>query len=298
MVKEVLSTLLVKLGGTYLDCTVGEGGHTEAILATTPNARLIGIDKDVEALVIARRRLEKYSGRSVLVHGSYTHLDNIVREHGMRSADGILFDLGISSLQIESGDRGFSIRREARLDMRFDPAQEVTAHQLVNGYPERALADIIYQLGEEPKAKRVAREIVRSRPIETTTELAGVVARAIGRESWGRTHVATRTFQALRMAVNQELDSIRKGLDQAIEALSRGGRLAIISYHSLEDRQVKTAFRRESSKCICPPGTPQCICGHTARIKLVNRKVIKPTGEEVKANPRSRSARLRVAERI
>ncbi len=153
-------------------------------------------------------------------------------------------------------------------------------------------------MGEEPKAKRVAREIVRSRPIETTSELAGVVARAIGRESWGRTHVATRTFQALRMAVNQELDSIRKGLDQAIEALSRGGRLAIISYHSLEDRQVKTTFRRESSKCICPPGTPQCICGHTARIKLVNRKVIKPTDEEVKANPRSRSARLRVAERI
>ena len=298
MVREVLSALQVKTGGVYVDCTVGEGGHSLAVLGEAPGVRTVGIDKDTDAIATAQRRLGGHPGRVVLVQGNYTHLDNIVREHGVRPVDGVLFDLGISSFQLETGDRGFSIRREARLDMRFDTLQEVTAHQVVNGYPERALADIIYQFGEEPGARRVAREIVRSRPMETTTELAAAVQRAIGRRPGSRTHVATRTFQAIRMAVNEELDNLSRGLDQGIDVLGPGGRLVVISYHSLEDRRVKSTLRREASDCICPPGAPQCICGHKASIRLVQRKVIRPTAEEVEANPRSRSARLRAAERI
>ena len=298
MVQEVLTALQARPQGIYIDCTVGEGGHSLAILDAAPGARLLGIDLDTQALGVARQRLERHLDSVTTVQGNFAHLDTIVRGSGFMSADGIIFDLGLSSLQVETGSRGFSFRQEARLDMRFDQDQEVTAYQVVNEYREQSLADIIYRLGEEPRSRRLARAIVHNRPIETTTQLAEVVARAVGRSARGRIHPATRTFQAIRMAVNQELDNLRQSLEHAIEALATGGRLVVISYHSLEDRLVKGILRREASECICPPETWQCVCDHTATIREVNRRVIKPKAAEVQANPRSRSARMRVAEHL
>ena len=298
MVQEVLSDLRLKPGGSYIDCTLGEGGHAEAILNGSPQGRLLGVDLDPQALNAARERLEGQVDGANLVQGNYAHLDELAGQQGFEPADGILFDLGLSSLQLESTERGFSFRREARLDMRFDPDQETTAYEVVNGYSERSIRDIISGLGEEPRARRVAQAIVRDRPIETTTELANVVLRAVGRGPRGRTHPATRTFQAVRMAVNKELDNLQTGLEKAIGLLGVGGRLVVISYHSLEDRIVKNTMRREASGCICPSWTPGCVCGHTAAIKLVRRRVAKPSRAEVASNPRSRSARLRVAEGI
>ena len=199
-------------------------------------------------------------------------------------------------MQLDTGERGFSFRHEAQLDMRFDSRQRTTAHEVVNRYSVESLSDVIARLGEEPRARRIAREIVANRPIRTTTQLAEVVRRAKGRPERGRIHPATRTFQAIRMEVNGEMDNLTRGLDGAIDALNAGGRLAVISYHSLEDRLVKQKLRTESSDCICPPGLPQCVCGHKAGLRLVNRRVIRPSIGEVQANPRARSARMRVAE--
>ena len=298
MVREVLEALRVKPGGSYIDCTVGEGGHSLAILDAAPEASLVGIDLDPQALAVARRRLAGHLDNAILVRGNFAKLDDIAGEHQFVPADGVLFDLGLSSLQVETEERGFSFRREARLDMRFDPAQDITAYQVVNEYSEVSLADTIWRLGEEPRSRRLARAIVRNRPIETTTRLAEVVARALGRTARGRLHPATRTFQAIRMAVNKELENLTLGLEKAVKVLAHGGRLAVISYHSLEDRLVKRTLSREASGCICPPATPECTCGHTPVIRLVNRRVIRPTPAEVRANPSSRSARLRVAECI
>ena len=299
MAQEVVSALEVKPLGTYIDCNVGEGGHSLAIVdAANPRPRLLGIDLDAESLIVARRRLEAYQDTVVLVQGNFRDVGVIAEEHGFKPVDGVLFDLGLSSLQVDTGSRGFSFRQEARLDMRFDPGQETTAYNIVNEYSEESLADVIFRLGEERRSRRVARAIVRRRPIETTIQLADVVTQALGRPARGRIHPATKTFQAIRMAVNKELDNLERGLEQALELLRSGGRVAVISYHSLEDRLVKNKLRHEASDCICPPETPICICGHKASIRLVNRKVIKPTQAEVQANPRSRSARMRVAERI
>ena len=298
MVQEVLTALRVKTGGSYIDCTVGEGGHSLAILGAAPDVRLIGIDLDMEALAIARRRLENHQNHITLVHRNFAELDAITRKHRVKPADGILFDLGLSSLQVEREERGFSFRREAQLDMRFDSTQNITAYQVVNGYSENPLAEIIRRLGEEPRARRVARAIVRNRPIETTTRLAKVVSQVLGGPARRRIHPATRIFQAIRMTVNEELENLRRGLEQAVHVLGIGGRMAVISYHSVEDRLVKEVLRHEASGCICPPGTPQCICGHTPSIRLVHRRVIKPNPDEVRVNPRSRSARMRVVEGI
>ena len=297
MVGEVLELLQVKPGGLYIDCTVGEGGHALAILGAAAETRLLAIDLDTDALAVATKRLGAYSDRAVFVQGNFADVESISKQHGQVAADGVLFDLGLSSLQVDTGSRGFSFRKEARLDMRFDPTQEVTADQVVNEYQEAVLADIIFRMGEEPRSRRVARSIVRNRPIGTTTELAGVVANAVGRSGRSRIHPATRTFQAIRMYVNRELENLSRGLEQAIDVLAIGGRVAVISYHSLEDRLVKGFFRRESSDCICPPGTPICVCDHTARITRVTRRIVRPAPAEVETNPRSRSARMRVAER-
>lgn len=298
MVQEIIAALMVRPGGLYVDCTLGEAGHSVAILeAVEPSPRLLGIDLDGETLDRARYRLRDFQGQTTLVHGSFANVGVIAGENGFQPADGVLLDLGISSLQLETGRRGFSFQREARLDMRFDPNQPRSAHDIVNGYPETALAQLIFKLGEERKSRRIARAIVRNRPIDSTTRLAEIVSRASGGQR-GRIHPATRTFQAIRMAVNGEIDNIGEGLDQAISILRTGGRLAVISYHSIEDRLVKNIFRRESSACICPPEIPECVCGHVPSIKLVNRRVIKPSREEVRDNPRSRSSRLRVVERI
>ena len=298
MVREVLAALQLKPDGMYIDCTIGEGGHSLSILGVAPQARMLGLDLDPGALAVATERLSAELNRVVLEQGSFANIANIARERGFTGVQGVIFDLGLSSRQVDIQARGFSFRQEARLDMRFDPTQELTAYQVVNDYSERVLGDIIRRLGEEPWAGRIARAIARSRPVETTTQLAELVARASGRSRRGRTHPATRTFQAIRMAVNSELENLEHGLDGALDVLDHFGRLVVISYHSLEDRLVKNTLRREASTCICPPGTPQCVCGHTATIRLVNRRVIKPTPDEIRANPRSRSARMRIAERI
>ena len=298
MVREVLEGLRVEPGGLYIDCTVGEGGHASAILDSQPEASLLGIDLDPEALAVATERLRGYQNEIVLARGNFAELDGIAEEQGFKPADGILFDLGLSSLQVDTGERGFSFLREGPLDMRFDPAQGPTAYEVVNSYSERALAESVWRLGEEPRSRRVARAIVHNRPIETTTQLAEVVERALGGRRGARTHPATRTFQAIRTVVNSELENLGDGLEKAVDMLKAGGRLAVISYHSLEDRLVKRTLRREASGCICPPGSPECVCSHDPKVVPVNRRVIRPEATEIRSNPRSRSARLRVAEGI
>ncbi|MCX8213752.1 MAG: 16S rRNA (cytosine(1402)-N(4))-methyltransferase RsmH [SAR202 cluster bacterium] len=299
MVLEVLEALGVASDGTYIDCTVGEGGHSEAILdAVNPTPRLLGFDLDTAALDTAKRRLERFWDRVTLVQGSYAGLRATADELGLSGISGVLMDLGLSSLQLGTDERGFSFARTGKLDMRFDGKQDLTAGTIVNTWSEQELADSIYQLGEERASRRIARAIVRARPLSSSTELAKVVAGAAGRTRQGKVHPATRTFQAIRMAVNGELENVQAGLAGAVEALQQGGKLVVISYHSLEDRLVKGFLRTEASQCICPPETPVCVCGHEPTIKLVRRRVIKPSDEEIEANPRARSARLRVAEKL
>ncbi len=298
MVSEALAGLDPKSGGAYIDCTVGGGGHSLAVLETAPDIRVMGIDLDGEARRTASLRLAEYGNAVDIVEGNFRDVEQIADEHGFNPADGVLFDLGLSSIQVDTAVRGFSLRQEARLDMRFDTAQKLTAHELVNRRSADHLADLIFRLGEEPRARRIARAVVRNRPVETTTALAEIVEGAVGRAGGRRIHPATRTFQALRMAVNSELENLRQGLAGAIRVLRRAGRLVVISYHSLEDRVVKTTLRREAADCVCPPKTPVCACGHEASLRLVHRRVIRPDAHEVTANPRARSARLRTAARI
>jgi 16S rRNA (cytosine1402-N4)-methyltransferase len=255
------------------------------------------MDVDPQALGIARERLAQFGDRVIIVHASYRTLRKQMARVGWQQADGILLDLGLSSMQLDTAERGFSFQSEAPLDMRMDPQGEVSAADLVNHLDENELADILYQYGEEHRSRQVARAIVRARPISTTTQLAKVVAGATHGGKSG-IHPATRTFQALRIAVNGELDALEEVLPQAIEALRPGGRLAVISFHSLEDRMVKQFMRRESRDCICPPHQPVCTCGHKASLRELTSKPLRPQEEEVRTNPRSRSARLRVAERI
>ena len=299
MVREVLEGLKADQGRRFVDCTIGEGGHAEAILdAAGSEARLLGIDRDPEMLSLASARLSGHPDRFVVVHGTYADVGALAREAGFFPVDGVLMDLGVSSLHLEKGARGFSFDADGPLDMRFDRTQRLDARKIVNEYPERRLARIIRDYGEERGARRIARAIVGGRPLTSTRELARLVASAVRGPRRARIHPATRTFQAIRIAVNRELEQLERGLTEAVGALSAGGRLVVIAYHSLEDRLVKTAMRTESTDCLCPPEVMSCVCGHTARLRLVNRRVLKPTSEEVAANPRSRSARIRVAERL
>jgi len=298
LLQETLQALNVQPGGRYVDCTLGSGGHALAILeASSPGGQLLAMDADPRAVSEAATRLSAYSHSTLLVNANFVHLRDTCAKYGFTPVNGILFDLGLSSLQLEWEDRGFSFQRESPLDMRFDPAQELTAADIVNTYDERDLADIISMYGEEPRSRQIARQIVANRPIRTTLELATVVARVTG-GARGRIHPATRTFQALRIAVNQELAHLKSALEQAVDILGFGGRLVVISYHSLEDRIVKHLLRQESMGCICPPSAIRCVCGHTPRLNLISRKAVVPTAAEVEANPRSRSAKLRVAERV
>jgi 16S rRNA (cytosine1402-N4)-methyltransferase len=298
MVEEVLQALAVQPGGRYVDCSVGGGGHAEAILeVASPGGLLLGIDADPRALQIAHNRLARFSDAVLLVEGNFRDVQTICRSHGFAPVHGILFDLGLSSLQLAEEGRGFSFQVEAPLDMRFSPQQTVTAADIVNTYDEQALADLLWRYGQEPHSRRVARRILRERPLETTTQLAKVVEKAVGRGR-RRIHPATRIFQALRIVVNQELENLAAALEGSRDLLGYGGRLVAISFHSLEDAIVKNFFRQESRDCICPPDVPTCVCDHKASLKLVARGAIRPTPAEVAANPRSRSGRLRVAERL
>lgn len=294
----VLDGLQVRPGGRYVDATVGGGGHAAGILsASSPGGRLLGLDRDPAAVEAARNRLAPCAGRVVLVHSSFTCLAEVARARQFVPADGVLFDLGLSSLQLADPTRGFAFLADGPLDMRFDPAQGgPSAAALVNRLSPGELAALLYRYGEERQARRIAEAIAAARPLHTTKELAVVVEQAVGRR--GRIHPATRTFQALRIAVNDELDALEAALPQAVEILAPGGRLAVISFHSLEDRPVKRFLRRESRDCICPPEMPVCTCDHRATLRRVTRKPIRPTAQEIAANPRARSARLRVAERI
>lgn len=295
---EVIHYLRPHSGGRYVDCTLGSGGHARGILeASLPEGQLLGLDVDPLAVEIAKKYLEPFSERIKLLRASYVTLSQQIEAMGWEYVDGILFDLGLSSMQIEVAERGFSFLRQADLDMRFDPDEPITAADLVNTLPEKDLTELLYQFGEEPQARKISRAIVKSRPIKTTTQLAEIVT-SVTRSKKSDIHPATRTFQALRIAVNRELEVLQEALPQAIAALAPEGRLAVISYHSLEDRIVKQCFRLESKDCICPPGQPVCTCGHKASIKVITRKPVRPSREEISRNPRARSARLRVVEKL
>lgn len=295
---EIIAALRPQSPGRYVDATVGAGGHAWGILqASSPEGKLLGLDLDPQALAIASQRLAVFKGRFFLVHASYTSLRQQLQHLSWESVQGIVLDLGVSSMQLDRAERGFSFQMEGPLDMRFDPGQSLQAADLVNRLPEDQLADILWRYGEERHARRIARAICQARPLHTTRELAEVIRRAVSGPP-GRIHPATRSFQALRIAVNQELQALESFLPQAIAALAAGGRLAVISFHSMEDRIVKQFFRRESRDCICPPEQPVCICNHRATLQEVNHKPIFPTAEEIQKNPRARSARLRIASKI
>jgi 16S rRNA (cytosine1402-N4)-methyltransferase len=295
--QPIITALRPKTSGRYVDATIGAGGHSWGILEqSSPDGQLLGLDLDSRALEIAHQRLHSFIGRIHLIHSSYTALRTELLAIGWDHVDGILIDLGVSSMQIDSPERGFSFLKDGPLDMRFDPSQSVSAADIVNTYSEEELANLIWVYGEERFSRRIARSIVGNRPIETTLQLANMIAKSIGKPG-GRIHPATRTFQALRIAVNQELKNLEEFLPQAIEALAPGGRLAVISFHSLEDRIVKQYFRQESRDCICPPEQIVCTCNHKSTIVEITRHPIEADEAEINQNPRARSAKLRIAEK-
>ena len=299
MLREVLAGLAVRPGGRYVDCTLDGGGHAEAIMdAASPGGELLGIDEDVDVMNMARERLARFGDAIAYVQGNFRDVDRLCRERGFAPVNGVLFDLGLSSHQLASDTRGFSFRVESPLDMRFGPDVEMTASDWVNDTEEVELADLIWRYGEERQSRRIARAIVEGRPFRTTTDLAKAVEQAVGRRPGSQIHPATKTFQALRIAVNQELASLAEALPWAHGLLGFGSRLVVISYHSLEDRIVKQYIQRESRDCICPPEQPVCTCDHKATLRPISRGAVLPSQEEIANNPRSRSAKLRVAERL
>ena len=298
LVDEAIGALKVQPGGRYIDCTVGAGGHAAAILERSqPGGQLLGIDADPKAIAFARSGFQTYGDSVLFVNDNFSNLESICYRLDFVPVYGILFDLGLASFQIDTARRGFSFQQDAPLDMRVNPGYDLTAADIVNSYSEAELSNLLRNYGEEPFSSRIARAIVHARPLETTLELAQVVEGAVGGRR-GKIHPATRTFQALRIAVNHELENLELALAQAVKLLGFEGRLAVISYHSLEDRIVKQFMRREGSDCVCPPGTPTCVCGHKAKLRPVARRIITPSEDEIRRNPRSRSARLRVAERV
>jgi len=298
LLDEVIAGLQPQRGGCFVDCTVGLGGHAAAILEKiSPSGRLLGIDADPEAIKFSQDKLGDYGEAVTLINDNFINLEAICKRYHFHPVDGILFDLGVSSLQLDTAERGFSFHLDAPLNMRFDAGQGLTASDIVNSFSEQELAKLIEKYGEERHSRRIARYIVQNRPIATTVELAHLVEQA-SRGKRARIHPATRTFMALRIAANSELQNLELALKQTINLLQPGGRLTVISYHSLEDRIVKQFMRDAASSCLCPPGTLMCRCGHKPTLKLISRKVIKPTSLETESNPRSRSSKLRIAERL
>ncbi len=295
---EILNALCPRSPGRYVDATLGAGGHARGILAAcAPNGELLGFEVDPDALNIARKNLQEFGQRVHISQTSYIFLQAELRKVHWENVDGIIADFGVSSLQLDQPEKGFSFLRDGPLDMRFDSSQKLTAADLVNNLKERELADLIKNFGEEPQCKRIAHAIVSSRPFHSSKELASTIKTSVHHEH-GRTHPATRTFQALRIAVNDELGAIQKFLPQALYSLKKGGKLAVISFHSLEDRIVKQFFHRESRNCICPPEQLICNCDHEASLREVSRHPVRVSEVEIINNPRARSARLRIAEKI
>ena len=298
MVPEILKYLDVVSGGRYIDCTLGEGGHSKSILdASNPGGEVLGIDADHEAIEVSKSRLEKYQDRVIFVNDNFRNLRKIAMRRNFIPAHGILLDLGVSSLQLNIETRGFSFMRKSPLDMRFSFNQKLTADQVVNSFQENEIADILYNFGDERRARKIAKIIVENRPIKHSNELAEIIKKKIYISNH-KINPATKTFQALRIYINEELSALSEVLEQSLEIIGIGGRLAVISYHSIEDRIVKNYFRRESKYCICLPNVIKCECNHEPKLKVITKKPISPSSNEIISNRRSRSAKLRVIERI
>lgn len=302
LLDETVEILKPEPGKVYVDCTLGGGGHFRNILERVlPGGRMVGIDQDQDSIDFVRDGLGEKSGQVDLVKGNFSDLKRIVESLGLDRVDGVLFDLGVSSHQLDIAERGFSFMQDAPLDMRMSRDNPVTAAELVKNLPERELADLIWIHSDERFSRRIARAIVvarTKRPIATTKDLADVVSSAIPRAAKPKDiHPATRTFQALRIAVNSEMEVLDQGLEQAVEVLKVGGKLLVISYHSLEDRKVKHFFRQMSGHCVCPPNLPVCGCGARETLKILTKKPVTPSPDEIEENPRARSAKLRAAER-
>lgn len=301
MAREVVGFLRPEPRRRYLDGTLGGGGHTEQILLqSSPDGEVLGLDLDDEALAAARQRLAGFGNRLLLRQANFAFARTILSEIGWVAVDGVVLDLGVSSYQLESGERGFGFRTAARLDMRMDRRQSLDAQIIVNTFSVNELERILRQYGEEPQARRIALAIAAERKrkaITTTADLAAIVARVKTGKKRDH-HPATQTFQALRIAVNQELESLDRFLHDGYELLRPQGRMVVIAFHSLEDRRVKNAFRKWNQNCICPPKTPTCQCGWSRKVKLLTRRPLSPSSSEIDANPRARSAKLRAVERI
>lgn len=298
LLEETLKTLQPKTNQVIADVTLGMGGHTQAILETASGIRVIGIDQDMEAIGVAKERLKNFGERFQVFHANFSEIKDVLQEAEIEKVDGILADLGVSSLQFDSAERGFSFRFDAPLDMRMNADDEMeTAAELLENLKEEEIADIIYKYGEERASRKIARWIVEKRKrgeaVKTTRQLADLIERAIGRGKKDKIHPATRTFQALRIAVNRELDILEDFIRNAVDVLKKDGRLAVITFHSLEDRIVKQTFQKLSGKCFCPPRIPRCVCGAKKRIEILTRKPIVPNEREIEENPRARSAKLR-----
>lgn len=302
MLEETINGLNIKPNGTYIDGTLGGGGHACEILSRlSEKGTLIGIDQDSDAIIAASKKLENFGRKLTVIRSNYEDIKEIADRLGIESADGILLDLGVSSYQLDTADRGFSYKLEAPLDMRMDSRMSMTAYDIVNGYSERDLYRVIRDYGEDSFAKNIAKHIVSYRNkkhIETTTELAEIIKGAIpARLRAGKGHPAKQTFQAIRIELNRELEVLQNTLDDMLELLSPGGRLCIITFHSLEDRIVKNAFRDFENPCTCPPDFPVCRCGAVSKGKVITRKPIYPSEKELEENPRSKSAKLRIFEK-
>lgn len=302
MLHETVDGLNVKPDGIYIDGTLGGGGHAYEVLSRLgEKGSYIGIDQDSDAIIAASKRLEKFGRRLTIIRSNYEDIKEVAYRLGIERADGILLDLGVSSYQLDTAERGFSYKLEAPLDMRMDSRMNISAYDIVNGYSEAELFRIIRDYGEDSFAKNIAKHIVAARgekSIETTTELAEIIKGAIpARVRAGKGHPAKQTFQAIRIELNRELDVLQNTLDDMIELLAPGGRLCIITFHSLEDRIVKTAFRKYENPCTCPPGFPVCTCGAVSRGKIITKKPILPSEKELEENPRSKSAKLRIFEK-
>ena len=298
MAAEVVEFLVTRTNGGYVDCTVGAGGHARYILNNAPEGTLLGLDLDAAAIEMTATELAVFGERVTLVRGNFSDLATIAHEHGLREVDGVLFDLGFSSVQLDDPSRGFSYRSEGPIDMRLDAAGAMSAGVLLSRVSERELARIIFEFGEERRAHPIARSIIAAREegrLETTFDLAAAV---LATKPARKNKTLSRVFQALRIAVNGELDNLSAGLAQAVDVLRPGGRVAVISYHSLEDRMVKRHFVRCERPCTCPRDLPECVCGKKPTLKIVTRRVVTPGDAEVAANPRARSAKLRVAEKL
>ena len=309
MAEEAVKFLECRPGGVYVDGTLGLGGHAKLILeASAPDGTLIGMDRDEDAIAEAKKSLRPFGKRARILRENFRDLEGVLERLGIKEVDGILLDLGVSSIQLDRGERGFSFMKDARLDMRMDKSQVRSAFELVNGLDARELERILREYGEERRARSISRAIVRQRErsgaIETTLELSELVSRCYYKGRKGRRgdrdriHPATRVFQALRIAVNEELDCLNEALISGTRMLGTGGRIVVISFHSLEDRLVKKTFRELSRDCVCPPRIPQCVCGVKPVLRVITRRVVVATAGEVEANPRARSAKLRAAEKL